>query len=56
MTLENQIRALEEDLIVVAEIKAPMEKIELKLSEIKAVTEKLLGITNEYKEDKNENT
>jgi hypothetical protein len=51
MTYLNQIRALETELIMLAELKAPMVNIELKLVEMKTVTEKYLGITNEYLED-----
>lgn len=50
----NQIKALEEDLIVLAETKAPIGKIELKLVEMKTGTYKYLGLTNEYLEDNKE--
>lgn len=54
MTLENQIRGLEQDLIVLAEIKATKEQIDSKMSEMMTVTKKFLGLTNEYKEDNKE--
>ncbi len=51
MTYENQIRALETELIMLAELKSSKYEIELKLAEMKTVTDKYLGITNEYLED-----
>lgn len=51
MTYLNQIRELESYTIKLAERGAPKEIVDEAICEMMVVTNKLLGNTNEYKED-----